>query len=217
MTPTEALRDTVRADWDAATHHPFTDALEEGSLDPALMAGYFQQDYHFIDGFVRLLASATTHAPSLADSVPAAQFLGLVTRPENSYFLRSFEALCVPSDAPAAPETIAFRALMARAHHYGRHEIMIAVLVVAEWIYLDWADPHAHRAADLPFWLGEWITLHAGDGFAGVVSYLRDQLDTVWNTLDDSGRADVTATFQETVRLDRAFFDAAWSGFQGAA
>ena len=216
MSITETLRASVQSDWDAATRHPFTNALVDGSLDPRLMAGYLQQDYHFIDGFVRLLASSIAHAPTLADSVPAAQFLGLVTGPENTYFLRSFEALSVSAEAPPAPETVAFQDLMTRARQAGRYEVMIAVLVVAEWVYLDWADPHADRAADLPFWLGEWITLHAGDGFAGVVAYLRDQLDQVWDGLDATAQDDVTETFQEAVRLERAFFDAAWAGFGSA-
>ncbi len=217
MTATDDLRASVQSDWDAATRHSFTDALIEGRLDPSLMAGYLQQDYHFVDGFVRLLASAIAHAPTLADSVPAAQFLGLVTGPENTYFLRSFDALDVSPDAPAAPETNAFQDLMTRARQSGRYEIMLAVLVVAEWIYLDWADPHADRAPDLPFWLGEWITLHAGPDFAGVVGYLRGQLDGVWGGLDAAARNEVTAIFQETVKLERAFFDAAWVGFEAPA
>lgn len=217
MTATDDLRASVQSDWNAATRHSFTDALVDGTLDPALMAGYLQQDYHFVDGFVRLLASAIAHAPTLADSVPAAQFLGLVTGPENTYFLRSFDALNVSPDAPVAPETCAFQDLMTRARQSGRYEIMLAVLVVAEWIYLDWADPYADRVPDLPFWLGEWITLHAGPDFAGVVAYLRGQLDGVWGRLDAAARAEVTATFQETVRLERAFFDAAWGGFEAPA
>ena len=105
---------------------------------------------------------------------------------------------------------------MTQARLSGRYEIMIAVLVVAEWVYLEWANPHEDRAAELPFWLGEWITLHAGEGFAGVVQYLRGQLDQVWESLDEPARKEVTETFQEAVRLERAFFDAAWNGFEAA-
>ncbi|MEM1344766.1 MAG: TenA family protein [Pseudomonadota bacterium] len=214
MTPTEHLKASAQADWTAATTHPFTEALAAGTLDPRLMAGYLQQDYLFIDEFVRLLASAIAAAPSLADSVPAAQFLALITGPENTYFLRSFKALEIGESAPPAPETQAFQALMRQARVSGRYESMLAVLVVAEWIYLDWATPHTERAEALPFWLGEWIALHTGPGFTSVVEYLRGQLDARWEVLDEAARADVTATFQEAVRLERAFFEAAWAGFE---
>lgn len=213
MSATQHLQSLVIEDWQAATHHPFTDALADGSLSREKMAGYLQQDYLFVEGFVLLLASAVAHAPSLKDAVPAAQFLGLICGPENTYFLRSLEALEVPSDASASPETIAFQQLMDQARTSGRYEVMLSVLVVAEWIYLDWATPFEGQAEKLPFWLGEWITLHSGDGFAQVVAYLRAQLDAVWKGLDDAARSDVTATFKQAVHLERAFFDAAWAGF----
>lgn len=216
MTPTQHLKAQVAADWSAATTHAFTNALAAGTIDREIMAGYLQQDYLFIDEFVRLLASAIAHAPTLADSVPAAQFLAVITGPENTYFLRSFEALGIEPTAPPAPETEAFQALMRRARVSGRYEQMIAVLVVAEWIYLDWATPHEQRADDLPFWLGEWITLHSGPGFVGVVAYLRGQLDTLWPQLDSTARSAMQDTFAEAVRLERAFFDAAWRGFEVA-
>lgn len=213
MSATELLKSQVAEDWQAATSHAFTDALANGKLEPEKMAGYLQQDYQFIEGFVRLLASAVAHAPTLSDAVPGAQFLGMVCGPENTYFLRSMEALDVSTAATPAAETQAFQTLMEEARVSGRYEIMLAVLVVAEWIYLDWATPFEDRAEDLPFWLGEWISLHSGTGFAGVVAYLRGQLDAVWDGLDVTARADVTETFIRAVALERAFFDAAWIGF----
>lgn len=213
MSATQYLQSCVAQDWHSATHHAFTNSLADGSLSREKMAGYLQQDYLFVEGFVRLLASAVAHAPTLADAVPGAQFLGLICGPENTYFLRSFQALEIPPTAPPAPETVKFQDLMDRARHSGRYEIMLSVLVVAEWIYLDWATPFENRAGDLPFWLGEWITLHSGDGFSQVVTYLRGQLDTVWDGLDDVARSHVIEFFTKAVRLERAFFDAAWAGF----
>ncbi len=213
MRASQHLKSLAGEDWTATTRHAFTDALADGTLDADKMRGYLQQDYLFIDGFVRLLASAIAHAPALKDSVPAAQFLALITGPENTYFLRSFEALECSSEATPQPETVAFQNLMRDARQSGRYERMLAVLSVAEWTYLDWATPFAQRADDLPFWFGEWISLHCGDGFEGVVAYLRDQLDQAWLGLDEAARAEVEALFVEAVRLERAFFDAAWAGF----
>ncbi|MEM9130182.1 MAG: TenA family protein [Pseudomonadota bacterium] len=213
MRATEMLRDENADAWQAATTHAFTTALGDGTLAPEKMAGYLQQDYLFIDGFVRLLASAIAHAPSLADSVPAAQFLALITGPENTYFLRSLDALDVPQAGKAEPETRAFQELMTEARLSGRYEIMLGVLVVAEWVYLDWATPMEAKAKTLPFWFGEWITLHSGDGFSSVVEYLRSQLDAVWHNLDNQARKDVRGTFAKAVQLELEFFDASWRGF----
>jgi len=215
MRPTDHLRALAADDWQAATTHPFTGALAGGTLPPDRMLAYLQQDHLFIEGFVRLLASAIAHAPSLPDAIPAAQFLGLISGPENTYFLRAIDTLGGRSDppAPAAPVTAEFQALMGRAARSGRYEQMLAVLVVAEWIYLDWATPHADKAADLPFWFGEWITLHCGAGFEDVVAYLRDQLDTTWDGLDADQRRAVEDSFAHAVLLERRFFDAAQAGY----
>ncbi|KAB7615316.1 TENA/THI-4 family protein [Amylibacter sp. SFDW26] len=215
MRPTDYLISLCPEDWDAATKHPFCDALADGTLDLDKMRGYLVQDYQFIDGFVRLLASAIAHAPTLADSVPAAQFLALITGPENTYFLRSFEALGVTDiewqNAELKAATMGFQELMTQATSSGKYEEMLAVLVVAEWIYLSWATPVNPPKDDLPFYFAEWITLHAGEGFEGVVEYLRSQLDAQWGTLDAAGRANVEQVFCKAVKLERDFFDASWA------
>jgi thiaminase/transcriptional activator TenA len=213
MSPTEQLRLLAHDDWHAATNHAFTDALANGSLSQEKMAGYLQQDYLFVGSFVRLLASAVASAPTLADAVPGAQFLGVICGPENTYFLRSMETLGIGQADHVAPETKAIQDLMDEARRSNRYEMMMAVLVVAEWVYLDWATPFENRAKNLPFWLGEWITLHSGEDFASVVSYLRGQLDTTWEVIDSSARDDVRQIFRQAVTLERSFFDAAWTGF----
>ena len=213
--PTEYLRSLAADDWQAATRHEFTDAVADGSLPAEKMLGYLQQDYLFIDGFVRLLASAIATAPTLPDAIPAAQFLGLISGLENTYFLCSKEALGGLVEPSAEPQAVtpAFQQIMRQAVQSGQYEQMLAVLVVAEWSYLDWASPHAARAQGLPFWFGEWVTLHSGDGFESVVAYLRGQLDQVWVDLSDQHRHAVEATFCKTVALEQQFFDAAWQGF----
>lgn len=216
MRATDYLKEQCQRDWTAATTHAFTDALDDGSLAPEKMVGYLQQDYLFIEDFVRLLASAIAHAPTLPDAIPAAQFMGVISGPENTYFLRSFEALGAQSDAPAAEETVAFQTLMRKAARSGRYEVMLSVLVVAEWVYLEWARPFEDRADALPFYFGEWITLHCGAGFEGVVAYLRGQLDQVWDGLDAAAKSDVVEMFTAAVACERAFFDAAWAGFEVA-
>lgn len=214
MRATDFLKTSVQSDWDAATDHPFCKELADGTLPLDKMRWYLVQDYKFIDEFVRLLATAIAHAPTLTDGVPKAQFLGLVTSTENTYFLRSFEALGVSEaeqNAPAAPSTVAFQAIMRRARMSGRYEQMLAVLVVAEWSYLSWADRYKAYDPDLPFWFSEWIDLHTGDGFESVVAHLRHQLDNVWDTLNKQQKSDAAEMFRDAVQCEVAFFDASFA------
>ena len=214
MRATDRLKQSVQDEWDAATDHQFCKELANGALPLDKMRWYLVQDYKFVDQFVRLLATAIAHAPTLADSGPAVQFLGLVTSTENTYFLRSFNALGVSEAeqlAPAAPVTQVFQDLMTEARSSGRYEQMLAVLVVAEWSYLTWADRYQSYSTDLPFWFSEWIDLHTGSGFEAVVAHLRDQLDGIWHSLSDQQQTDTTAIFQKAVLCESAFFTAAFA------
>lgn len=214
MRPTDILKNDNLENWEAATDHAFCRELADGSLPLEKMRWYLVQDYKFIGHFVRLLASAIAHAPTLADSVPAAQFLGLITGKENTYFLRSFEALEISEhqqNSEAAPSTIKFQNLMHEARMSGRYEQMIAVLLVAEWSYLTWGERYTDYADDLPFWFAEWIDLHSGEGFEGVVNYLRDQLDSVWDGLSEQERQDAARMFKAAVDCEKDFFDASYA------
>ncbi len=208
--PTEWLRQQCAEDWEAATDNPFVRELAAGTLPHEKLAAYLVQDYAFIEAFVRLLASQVAHAPSLADALPGAQFLGVIAGPENTYFERCFDQLGVaakdrttPALTPVARD---FRAIMSEAVRSGRYEQMLAVLVGAEWSYLVWAAPYADKAETLPFIYGEWIALHSGAYFESVVAYLRGQLDQAWEKLDEHARAETLATFRRMIALERAFF-----------
>ena len=129
MRPSEILRENSADDWRAVVRHPFCAELAAGTLPASKMAWYLIQDYTFVEGFVRLVASAIAHAPTLADSIPLAQFLAVITGPENTYFHRSFDALGVAEEdrtrPVAAPDTLAFRALMAEAAASGDYARMV--------------------------------------------------------------------------------------------
>lgn len=214
MRVTDRLQSEFSTDWNAATDHVFCKELADGTLPVEKMKWYLAQDYKFVDRFVRLLATTIAHAPTLADSIPAAQFIALVTGPENTYFLRSFEALNMTPEEqtpPTAPSTLAFQDLMHEAQVSGRYEQMLAVLVVAEWSYLTWANRYLDYSADLPFWFSEWIDLHSGDGFESVVEYLRSQLDQVWGGLSDQQKANASNMFARAVKCERDFFDASYN------
>ena len=213
--PSEILRDGCLEDWEAATRHRFCAELANGSLPLEKMRRYLAQDYTFIDNFFRLAASAIHHAPTLPDRLPLAQFMGVLSGPENTYFQRAFEATGVPEEDRHNPvllePTVGFQNLMLEASKSGNYGVMVAVLCVAEWSYLEWATPFAPPEPDLPFYFSEWIDLHAGDYFESVVEHLRSQLDSAYEKSDVHGRAAISEAFAKAVRLERDFFDMSYA------
>lgn len=209
----EQLRQSCMADWNACVQHRFVDEIFAGTLDDAVLRRYLVQDYQFINRFVALLGAAIASADQFAPRVTLSQFAAMITSDENTYFLRSFDTLGVPASERLAPQltpqTQAFQQLMHEAAQSLKYANCIAVLAVAEGLYLDWADQPAKQALPLPprFEHAEWITLHANDFFRGFVAWLRSELDRVGPTLSDAARAEATSYFQRAVQLERQFFD----------
>lgn len=206
----EQLRLVHQARWDACVNHRFVDELFAGTLPDAVLRRYLVQDYQFIDRFVALLGAAIASADQFAPRVRLSQFAAMITSDENTYFLRSFDALGVPEAERTAPvltgPTERFQALMAEAANSQSYACCLAVLCVAEGLYLDWAD-RPGRALPVRFEHVEWITLHANNFFRNFVGWLRSELDRVGESLDDAARAEVADFFGRAVALEQAFFD----------
>ncbi len=205
------LRAAAARDWDAAISHPFVTGLFAGTLPAAAMRAYLVQDYKFVDSFVALMGAAVATADTSRARMVIARQLGLVAGEENTYFTRSLRALGVTDDererTAALPATAAFIALMAEAAGSRDYASCLAVLTVAEWLYLDWASRAPEPLPADPV-AREWIGLHAGPAFAAWVSFLRAELDRLFPALPPPARDRCTRLFTEAVRLEHAFFEA---------
>ena len=126
--------------------------------------------------------------------------------------LSEIDALGVPDSERSEPQltdaTAAFDALMREALHSRSYAQVLAVLLVAEWLYLDWATRPDAGDAGRPEHLG-WIDLHRGAAFNTWVDWLRAQLDA-HEPADDGERRAVESIFARAVRCELAFFDAAY-------
>ncbi|MGJ3190320.1 TenA family protein [Paenarthrobacter sp. FR1] len=209
----EELRNQSAGDWDAAVNHPFVDQLLDGSLPDEDLSHYLVQDYQFCDAFTALLGQAVASAPLLPSRLVFAGVLGAFASDENTYFQDCFSELDVPETDRTTPAlgqaTRDFDALMRSALATRSYPDVLAVLLVAEWLYGDWAA----RAGNPDSWPAEpkhaeWIRLHNNPEYNAWVAWLRDEFDAV-EPSSPQKRQRVAATFAEAVRLERAFFDAA--------
>ncbi|MDD7834742.1 MULTISPECIES: TenA family protein [Paenarthrobacter] len=209
----EELKHDSISNWDAAINHPFVDGLLAGTLSDDELRRYLVQDYQFCDAFTALLGQAVASAPSLSSRLVFARVLGAFASDENTYFQDCFDELDVPEADRNAPTlgrvTRDFDALMRAALTSRSYPDVLAVLIVAEWLYGDWAA----RAGDPASWPAaqkhaEWIRLHNNPEYNAWVTWLREEFNAVEPESPEI-RARVTETFREAVRLELAFFGAA--------
>ncbi len=207
---TETLRAASEPGWSRAVGHRFVRELFTGTVPDAVMARYLIQDHRFLDSFLVMLGAAHASADTIEARLRFGRFIGMVSSEENTYFLRAFEALGVSEERrgvdPDTQATAGFKAIMREAAETRSYAAALSVLVVAEWLYLDWAS-RAPQALPDNFVHAEWIGLHDGPNFRGFVDFLRAELDRVGPAQADLCRD----FFGRAVALELSFFDAAYT------
>ena len=207
------LRERAEPHWTRATTHRFTRELADDTLDESVFARYLIQDYAFIDALASLVGFAVGHAPEMTQQSRLTGFLSVLTGGENSYFLRSFEALGVSEagwkGAGRAPVTSRFADLLAETVRTGGYAEIMAVLAPIQWVYLAWASDEADKRPSR-FYYAEWITLHTDPGFRDFVDWMRAELDRIGPALAGDRQARLVELFGRVCELEIAFFDAAY-------
>ena len=206
---TETLRAATEPGWSHAVGHRFVKELFAGTVSDAVMARYLIQDHRFLDRFLTLLGAVLASADTFEAKLRFGRLVGMVSSEENTYFLRAFQALGVTESRravdPDAPPTAGFKAIMREAAETRSYAAALSVLVVAEWLYLDWAS-RAPKPLPNNVVHAEWITLHDNPGFRGFVDFLRAELDRVGPAHADLCRD----FFRRAVVLELSFFEAAY-------
>ena len=212
-----ALMRSTSRQWAEAIDHRFVRELFAGTVDDAVMRDYLVQDYQFFESFLSMLGACVAHADELDAKLWFARQLGMLAADEDTYFVDSFAELGVRPDGYRDPEltapTAGFRDLMDESVASASYPQLLIVLVVAEWLYLDWAESQEARPSRQVH--RGWIDLHRGDAFHGWVQFLVDELERVFPTDDDQGSdaETLSRTWHQAVALECAFFDSAYRQF----
>ncbi|HEN8710813.1 TPA: TenA family protein [Pseudomonas putida] len=203
----QTLRRQSEPTWSAAVGHRFVTELCNGSVEDPIMVRYLVQDHRFLDSFLTLLGAAIATADTFDARLRFGRFAGMISSDENTYFLRAFQALDVSRQQRTEPKdtvpTQGFKAIMREAAATRSYAAALAVLNVAEGLYLDWALK-APKPIPENFVYAEWITLHDNAAFQEFVAFLQAELDRV----GPQEPALASDFYQRTVALELAFFDA---------
>lgn len=211
MTICDELRAGAGRAWSDLHDHPFVRGMAAGTLPPARFRFYVEQNLMYLPHFARALATGASRSTDLEDMATFASACGEVLEveiPTNRDLLRRITDLAPGPPGPAvmAPANLAYTSyLTALASSGGPAEIMAAIMPCA-WSYGEIAagigDPAPHPV------YAEWIAFFAGDEYAAVVADLQSRFTRMARTAD---RAALQEIFTTSVRLERGFWDMAWS------
>ncbi|MFT9283176.1 TenA family protein, partial [Bifidobacterium sp.] len=181
----ETCKSACSEEWDAAVNHRFNRELVSDTLDDKVLRKYLIQDWQYTDGFYSLLGQAVASADRLESKIRLGRQLGFIANDEDSYFrdrFRQFKVTPAELDRPTlTPSSVGMARLYADTVDTRRYANILAVLCVAESLYLEWAQRLTDQGRVLPRKeqnLG-WVRVHREAGFIEWVDFLIDELNRV--------------------------------------
>ncbi|MDP9165168.1 MAG: TenA family transcriptional regulator [Actinomycetota bacterium] len=178
--------------WQAATHHPFLDAVREGTITPAAFDRWLAQDVTFVGDLLTFQARLLARAPRRAQSVLAGGCLALVA--ELEWFERLAARRGIDLGRPALPATLAYRELLHRLDAAPFDDAITALWVLERVYLVGWASAAAPAS---PF--TEYVDHWTDPAFERYV----DELGAL---ATPAGRDELVA---EVLVLETAFWDMA--------
>jgi thiaminase/transcriptional activator TenA len=207
------MQSEARGIWDAALGHRFFREVATDAIDDRVFARYLRIEYGFVDTAARTLGFAVAKAPSFHERRRLGLGLyGLVTDQEQ-FFINAFERMGAPREErkglPAKEQALPLHALFLEVAETEGYEDILACVLAAEWMYLTWCSV-ADQSPSSRDYIREWVALHAGGGFADHVAWVRSEIDTRGPALAESGQTRLAALFEQALKAEIAFHDAAY-------
>jgi len=151
--------------WNAATRHPFLDAVRDGTISDAAFDRWLVQDAIFVADLLTFQARLLARAPREAQAAVCGGCSALVA--ELDWFDEQAARRGLDMNAPALPATLAYRALLQRLD-VAPFDAAVTALWAIERVYLlAWTSAKSEAT---PF--GEFIEHWSTPEFADYVTAL---------------------------------------------
>ncbi|HEX6499697.1 MAG TPA: TenA family protein [Micromonosporaceae bacterium] len=192
----------------AALEHPFVRGLADGTLPRELFAGYIAQDAVFLESFARTYALAIAHSPDRAGLDAFTDLLVGVRdelRMHESYAQRWDVDL---SSVTTLPATLAYTDFLLATAALGGVAQICAAMTPCMRLYAYLGTQLASRRTSDRY--AEWVDTYADPDFEALATTLERLLDRYAGDAAAPGDDRLGATYRRAMRLEVAFFDAAY-------
>lgn len=193
------------AAWREATRHPFLDGVREGTLSAGTFESWLAQDYLFVADLLAFQARLLARAPRPAQAVLAGGLVALEA--ELGWFEDKAAQRGLGLEIPRRLPPAAYRELLTRLDSEP-YTAGITALWALERAYLEAWKSASPGHPDYREFVEHWTTAEFADYVAGLEEAASWALRTGGE--DERGRAE--AAFLEVARIERDFWDMAWSG-----
>ena len=196
------------AAWQEATRHPFLEAVCEGSFPAEAFETWLVQDYLFVSDALVFQARLLARAPRPAQAVLAQGLVALEA--ELGWFEARARQRSLALGAPRQPATATYNDFLASLKPEP-YPVAITALWALERAYLEAWSSAAPGHQDYRQFVEHWTTRE----FAEYVRGLEEAADAALRQSDERERERAEVVFAEVARLERDFWEMAWSGGAG--
>ena len=196
--------------------HPFIQELAAGTLPPDSFRFYIEQDLFFLPALARAAAIGVARSSDTEAMRHFAEELSLTCSHEaekQRELLRRVTELGAADRGGGlepAPATVAYAGYVIEVSARGGTPELRAALLPCTWSYADIAVGLEGEIADHPVY-GEWVRFFADPDYVALIASRRETLDAVAAGLPDARRGRLGEVFTMSARLERAFWDMAYS------
>ncbi|SRR5579883_1301741 len=191
-------------EWHEATHHPFLDAVRDGTLAPQIFATWLVQDYLFVRDELMAQALLLARAPRSAQHLLVQGLVGLES--ELSWFEEHAQRRQLALEVERHPVTAAYHDFWQSLSHKP-YPVAITATWAAEQAYLDaWTSLGTGVSSSYREYIEHW----ANADFEHFVSELGQMSDIALATGDHD--QEVEDAFLSVAHLEHDFWQMAWSG-----
>jgi thiaminase/transcriptional activator TenA len=211
----DRLKAACRPIWDELHRHPFVVELARGTLPPRKFAFYIGQNLLYLPEFARLLALGVAKAEdeeTMRGFAAAAVSVLELEIPQNRALLAKVCEL-EPAAAAAtlmAPANLAYtRHLLTVGYSGGTAEIAAATMPCS-WSYGEIGRHYVGGLPDHPVYR-EWIAFFASDEYWRPLEAAQQRLERLCAEKSERDFARLAQIFTTSARLERAFWDMAYT------
>jgi thiaminase len=193
------------AAWRRATQHPFLDAVREGTLPAGVFEAWLTQDYLFAADLLIFQSRLLARAPRLSQAVLAGGLVALEA--ELGWFESKADERGLELKTSRHPTSAAYRDFLLTNLERETYTVGITALWALERAYLEAWRSAAPGHPDYREFVEHWTTPE----FAEYVAGLEDAASSALKYCDQGERERAEAAFLRIARLEKDFWEMAWS------
>jgi thiaminase/transcriptional activator TenA len=213
---TDELYAAAEPIWASQLQHPFVKGLEDGTLEVDRFKRWVLQDYRYLKEFARIFGWAVAKADSLESMSWYAEVLNLTLNTEmelhRQYATRFGLTAAELEEEPMWPTTRAYTDFLVRTAADGDMLDLLAALLPCAWGYVYLARKLAEAPPPDDQRYADWITQYASDEFAQALDWLRNELDSLADSISEEKRIRLKEIFLVSSRYEWRFWEMCWEG-----